>query len=124
MAVAEQHRPKPLRAIPFWLCHVVLLGILWTGVDAVSLAMCAGLYFVRMFAITGGLHRYFSHRTFKTSRWFQFVLAFLANTVRVLRIFQEQPYNYCELHFVEEFLMHDIDLSEEEREALTDKLSH
>jgi stearoyl-CoA desaturase (delta-9 desaturase) len=33
-----------------------------------------------MFAVTGGYHRYFAHRTFKTSRWFQFVLAFLAET--------------------------------------------
>lgn len=32
-------------------------------------------YFVRMFFITAGYHRYFAHRAFKTSRWFQFVLA-------------------------------------------------
>jgi stearoyl-CoA desaturase (delta-9 desaturase) len=36
------------------------------------------LYYVRMFGITAGYHRYFSHRTFKTSRPFQFVLAWLA----------------------------------------------
>jgi stearoyl-CoA desaturase (delta-9 desaturase) len=33
-----------------------------------------------MFAITGGYHRYFSHRSYKTSRWFQFLLAFLGAT--------------------------------------------
>jgi stearoyl-CoA desaturase (delta-9 desaturase) len=33
---------------------------------------------VRMFAITAGYHRYFAHRTFKTSRAFQLVLALLA----------------------------------------------
>ncbi|MEM9452812.1 MAG: acyl-CoA desaturase [Myxococcota bacterium] len=38
------------------------------------------LYGVRMFAVTGGYHRYFSHRTFKTGRVFQFVLAFTAMT--------------------------------------------
>jgi stearoyl-CoA desaturase (delta-9 desaturase) len=37
-------------------------------------------YYVRMFGVTGVHHRYFSHRTYKTSRWFQFVLAFLAET--------------------------------------------
>jgi len=30
--------------------------------------LCATLYLIRMFGITGGYHRYFSHRTFKTSR--------------------------------------------------------
>ncbi|MCA9710161.1 MAG: acyl-CoA desaturase [Myxococcales bacterium] len=38
------------------------------------------LYWVRMFAVTGGYHRYFSHRTFKTGRVFQFLLAFTAMT--------------------------------------------
>jgi stearoyl-CoA desaturase (delta-9 desaturase) len=36
------------------------------------------MYYLRMFAITGGYHRYFSHRSYKTSRAFQFFLAFLA----------------------------------------------
>src|SRR5260370_38951980 len=31
-----------------------------------------------MFFVPSGYHRYFSHRSFKTSRWFQFVIAFLA----------------------------------------------
>ena len=34
-------------------------------------------YGLRMFGITAGYHRYFSHRSFKTSRAFQFVLAVL-----------------------------------------------
>ncbi len=33
------------------------------------------LYFARMTVVTAGYHRYFSHRSFKTSRWFQFLLA-------------------------------------------------
>ena len=48
------------------------------SVDAVSVA--AALYVIRMFAITGIYHRYFSHRTFKTTRWFQFLAALLGNT--------------------------------------------
>jgi stearoyl-CoA desaturase (Delta-9 desaturase) len=36
------------------------------------------LYVVRMFAVTGFYHRYFSHRAFKTSRFGQFVFAVLA----------------------------------------------
>ncbi len=45
-----------------------------------AIATCIALYFVRMFGITAGYHRYFSHRTYKTSRFFQFVLAFLGAT--------------------------------------------
>ena len=37
---------------------------------------CAlALYLPRMWFVTGAYHRYFSHRSYKTSRWFQFVLA-------------------------------------------------
>jgi stearoyl-CoA desaturase (Delta-9 desaturase) len=39
-----------------------------------------GLYVLRMFAITAGYHRYFAHRSYKTSRWFQFALAVLGCT--------------------------------------------
>lgn len=64
-------------AIPFVLVHLACLGILWSGVTTTALVICVSLYLVRMFAITGGFHRYFSHRSFKTSRAFQFVLAFV-----------------------------------------------
>ena len=63
--------------IPFALLHVALIGIWWTGFTATSIAICVGLYVARVFAITGGYHRYFSHRGYKTSRGFQFVLAFV-----------------------------------------------
>ena len=33
-----------------------------------------------MFGITAGFHRFFSHKTFKTSRAFQFILAYLATS--------------------------------------------
>lgn len=67
-------------AIPFVLVHLACLGAIWTGVSWGMVALCIGLYVLRMFAITAGYHRYFSHRSFKTSRWFQFVLAFLAQS--------------------------------------------
>ena len=68
------------RTIPFIGVHLAALGVLWTGFPAYAVWMCVILYVVRMFAITGGFHRYFSHRSYKTSRVFQFVLAFLAQT--------------------------------------------
>jgi stearoyl-CoA desaturase (delta-9 desaturase) len=61
----------------FWSVHVACLAALWVGFSWVALAVCLALYFVRMFAITGGYHRYFSHRSYQTSRPFQFVLGFL-----------------------------------------------
>jgi stearoyl-CoA desaturase (Delta-9 desaturase) len=52
---------------------VLLIGWSWRG-----LALAITLYYVRMFFVTAGYHRYFSHRSFRTSRAFQLVLAFLA----------------------------------------------
>ena len=64
----------------FWLVHLGCLAAIWTGVSWTAALVCAALYVIRMFAITGVYHRYFSHRTYKTSRFFQFFLAFLGTT--------------------------------------------
>ena len=61
----------------FWLVHFACLGALWVGVSPIALFVCFGLYVIRMFGITGVYHRYFSHRSYNTSRWFQFVLGWL-----------------------------------------------
>ena len=65
-----------LGTVPFWLVHVLPFLAFLTGVPWWNWVLMAGLFFVRMFFITAGYHRYFSHRSFSTSRWFQFVLAF------------------------------------------------
>jgi len=65
---------------PFILAHLACLGAVFTGVSAKALWLAFVLYVVRMFGITAGYHRYFSHRSFKTSRAFQFVLALLAQS--------------------------------------------
>ena len=67
-------------ALPFITVHLCALGALWTGVRTIDVVVCLSLYFIRMFAVTGAYHRYFSHRTYKTSRFMQFCLAFLAQT--------------------------------------------
>ena len=64
--------------IPFVLVHLAAFGVIWTGISPLWAAVCVGLYVVRMWALTAGFHRYFSHRSYKTSRAFQFFLAFLA----------------------------------------------
>jgi stearoyl-CoA desaturase (delta-9 desaturase) len=68
------------KAALFFLVHVACLGALWTGVTARAMVLCVLLYVIRMFGITAGYHRYFSHRAFRTSRWFQFVLACVAQS--------------------------------------------
>lgn len=75
------HRIDVVRSSPFFLVHVVaVLGVFWLGWSWSGLALALALYAVRMFGVTGAYHRYFSHRTYKTSRPFQLVLAVLAMT--------------------------------------------
>lgn len=72
---SPEQRVDWLRCVPFALLHMSVLAVLWVGWSPVAVAVCAGMYFLRMFAITGFYHRYFSHRSFKTSRAGQFVFA-------------------------------------------------
>ncbi len=68
-------------SLPFFGVHaaavvgVVALGWSWRGA-----ALAIALYYVRMFGVTAGYHRYFSHRTYRTGRAFQFFLACLAQS--------------------------------------------
>jgi stearoyl-CoA desaturase (delta-9 desaturase) len=64
----------------FILVHVACFAVFWTGIDMEAVALCAFMFFIRKFGITGGFHRYFSHRSYKTSRPFQFALAFLGGS--------------------------------------------
>src|SRR6266852_4528097 len=64
--------------VPFGLIHVAALGIFFLPFKWSYLITAFALYEVRMFFVTAGYHRYFSHRSFKTSRWFQFVIAWMA----------------------------------------------
>ena len=66
-----------LRVLPFILLHLGCVGVIWVGWSTFALAVAVGLYIVRMFAITAFYHRYFSHRSFRTSRAFQFLFALL-----------------------------------------------
>ena len=56
-----------------------LLGF-WTGFGWTEVLVGLGLFWLRLFGVTAGYHRYFSHRTFKTSRAFQLFLAVLAQS--------------------------------------------
>lgn len=65
-------------SIPFFTVHAIALGILvFADWSLGAWGICLGSYVLRMFGITGGFHRYFSHKTYQTSRFFQFILAFI-----------------------------------------------
>lgn len=68
------------RVLPFATIHVIALGAFWAGFSWWAVGVCLGLYVLRMFVITGWYHRYFSHRTFQTTRLVQGVFAFLGTT--------------------------------------------
>jgi fatty-acid desaturase len=80
-AALPRRRIRPSAAIGFGIVHLLAavgvwkLGFSWTGV-----ALCVASYYLRMFAITAGFHRYFSHRTFRLARVPQFLMAFLGQT--------------------------------------------
>jgi stearoyl-CoA desaturase (delta-9 desaturase) len=69
------------KCIPFLIMHALalatpfLVGISW-GLVALALAS----YYARMLFVCTAYHRYFAHRTFKTGRVYQFIMAFLAST--------------------------------------------
>ncbi len=67
-------------SIPFFAVHLLALGAFFVKFHWYYPVVAIGLYYLRMFAITAGFHRYFSHRSFKTSRGFQFLLALVGST--------------------------------------------
>ncbi|MDA1370364.1 MAG: acyl-CoA desaturase [Proteobacteria bacterium] len=64
--------------IRIWIFHILSLGILFVPVNAQIVTWTIITFFIRVFAWEAGSHRYFSHRSFKTSRAFQLFLAVLA----------------------------------------------
>jgi len=76
--VGEPRRIDWWRQIPFIAIHAGCLTLPWVGVSTMAVAVAAALYALRMFAITGFYHRYFSHQAFRAGRAVQFVFAALA----------------------------------------------
>ena len=73
-------RISVLLSLPFALVHLASLLIFFFPFHWYYPVTCLALLVGRMFWVTAGYHRYFSHRSFKTSRFFQFVIAFMAMT--------------------------------------------
>jgi len=80
VAAARENLPDRIdwpRIVPFALIHLACLGAFRVGVSRSALLVALAAYLARMFAITGFYHRYFSHRSFKTSRIGQFIFGLL-----------------------------------------------
>jgi stearoyl-CoA desaturase (delta-9 desaturase) len=70
-----------VKSIPFIAVHVAaVVGVIALGWSWRGLALAVALYYARMFFVTAGYHRYFSHRSFRTSRPMQLLLAIGAMT--------------------------------------------
>ena len=67
-------------ALPFVLIHLGCAAAIWSGITWQAVVICAALYWLRMFAIGAGYHRYFSHRSYSAGRVFQFIIAVLAQS--------------------------------------------
>ena len=78
-ALEGERRIDWLRVLPFAVLHLSCLGVLWVGWSPLAVAVAVLAYWVRMFAVTAFYHRYFSHRTFRTSRLVQFLFAVLGS---------------------------------------------
>ncbi len=61
----------------FVLIHICALLTIYAGFSWAALMLCIALYVIRMFAITAGFHRLLSHRSYKTGRVFQFLIALI-----------------------------------------------
>ena len=75
------------------LLHASCLLALLTGVSRAAALVCFLVYCWRIFGITVGFHRCLAHRTFRTSRVFQFVLAWFGTSAM-----QRGPLWFVALH--------------------------
>jgi stearoyl-CoA desaturase (delta-9 desaturase) len=69
-----------LKGLPFIGLHLACIAVIFLpdfGIAWTTLGLCAFTYFIRIFGITGVYHRYFAHRSYRTSRPVQFLLACL-----------------------------------------------
>ena len=82
VSMITEARRKPIlkQEVAFLIFHLLPLAALWTGATFFDWMVCIILYLFRMFWVTAGYHRYFAHKAYRTSRWFQFVIAFMAQT--------------------------------------------
>jgi stearoyl-CoA desaturase (delta-9 desaturase) len=75
---ASDERVNWVHSIPFFLVHVLCFAFVFTGITQTALILFVLMFFGRAFFVTAAYHRYFSHRSFKLNRFWQFAFAFMA----------------------------------------------
>jgi stearoyl-CoA desaturase (Delta-9 desaturase) len=78
--LAPDEKINWLSSIPYFGAHLMCLFVFYVGAKPVDVLVCLALYVIRMWGVTAGYHRYFSHRSYKTNRVFQFILALVGTT--------------------------------------------
>ncbi len=77
---AKRRRPDDrlnvVSSITFFALHLIPFLAIFTGVTRTALILLFVTFTTRMFCITAGYHRYFSHKTYRLNRLAQFILAF------------------------------------------------
>jgi stearoyl-CoA desaturase (delta-9 desaturase) len=54
--------------------------VFWVGWSPVAVIVAVALLAIRIFSVTGFYHRYFSHKSYKTNRFWQFIFAVMGNS--------------------------------------------
>ena len=73
-----EERVNWVSSIPFFLVHVACFAVVLTGISTTALILLPIMFLSRSFFVTAAYHRYFSHKSYKLNRFWQFVFAFQA----------------------------------------------
>lgn len=106
-AAQPRRIPFSIAMLPYVALHLGCLGVFATGFTRTGLAIGGVTFLARMFFMTAGYHRYFAHRSYKTSRWFQFLLG-LGGTMGLQRgvLWWAQTHRYHHRHADTELDLH------------------
>ena len=74
----SEERVNWVSSIPFFLVHVACFAVVFTGISTTALILLPIMFLSRSFFVTAAYHRYFSHKSYKLNRFWQFVFAFQA----------------------------------------------
>ncbi|MCO4793945.1 MAG: fatty acid desaturase [Bacteriovoracaceae bacterium] len=77
MSAQKRHAPSVFR---FLVLHLAALTVFLVGYSHIALISMIVFYLIRYWGISVVYHRYFSHKSFSTSRTFQFILALIGTT--------------------------------------------
>ena len=74
-----QNKTNTLALIAFTAMHLGCILIFFMTWNITALVVFISTFFIRTFALTAGYHRYFAHKSFQTTRIFQFILALVGS---------------------------------------------